>query len=76
MSYEESNERKRSRRGFRTPLDIGMGLIYTVIGGMIMIFKSFGNMPINPILAYLLGGMMVVGGGSRLYRGMKDVLQK
>jgi len=75
MSYEDSNERKRSRSGFRTTLDIGMGIFYTAIGGMILIFKSFADVKIPPVIAYILGGIMVVGGCSRFYNGLKAVLQ-
>jgi len=75
MSYGESDERQRSRRGFRTPLDIGMGLFYIAIGLVIMITKAFGNVSIPPIISYVLGGMMVVGGGFRFYRGWQDILQ-
>ena len=76
MSYEESKERKRSRLGFRTTLDIGMGIFYTVIGALVLIYKAFGDMKIPPVIAYILGGMMVVGGCFRFYRGLKVVLQK
>ncbi len=75
MSYGESNERQRSRSGFRTPLDIGMGVFYIAIGLVIMITKAFGTMSIPPVISYVLGGMMVVGGGFRFYRGLQDILQ-
>ena len=74
MSNEESIERKRSRRGYRTPLDIGMGIFYVIIGIVVMTVKAFGDMKIPPAIAYVLGGMMVIGGSFRFYRGLKDVL--
>ncbi len=73
MSYEESNERQRSRRGYRAPLDLGMGLFYIGIGSLVMVVKSFGDIKIPPVIAYVLGGMMVVGGCFRFYRGFKDI---
>ena len=76
MSYGESNERIKSRSGFRTTLDIGMGIFYTVIGGMLIIFKSFADVKVYPIIAYSLGGVMVVGGCARFYKGLKSVLHK
>ena len=76
MSYGESNERERSRRGFRTPLDIGMGIFYVVIGIVIMVTKSFGYIAIPAIICYVLGGMMLVGGGFRFYRGIQDIRKK
>lgn len=74
MSYEESNERKRSRRGFRTTMDLGMGIFYVVIGTLLLVFKSFADVKIPPFIAYILGTMLVVGGGYRFYRGLKDIL--
>ena len=73
MSYEESYERKRSRSYFRTSMDIGMGIFYAVIGTLIICFRSFGTMEIPRIIAYVLGGMMVIGGLFRLYRGIKAI---
>ena len=76
MSYEESNERKRSRQSFRTILDVGMGIFYVVIGALVLLFKSFGTLQIPPVIAYILGGMMVIGGGFRFYRGLKIIMGK
>jgi len=72
MSYEA----RRSNRHYRTSLDIGMGIFYVIIGAMVFFLKSFGNMAIPGIIAYILGGMMMIGGGARLYRGLKVVLPK
>jgi hypothetical protein len=74
MSYEESDARRKSNMGFRTVMDLGMGVFYIGIGGWLLIYKSFGNMAIPVWLAYLLGGMMAVGGGLRLYKGIIAVL--
>ena len=74
MSYEESNARRISNMGFRTVMDLGMGLFYTVIGTLVLLYKSFGTFAIPPFLAYLLGGMMVIGGVFRFYKGIKAVL--
>ncbi len=80
MSYGESNERQRSRRGFRTPLDLGMGVFYVAIGIVIMVTRSFGVYSIPPgvlytTITYVLCGMMIVGGCFRFYRGWQDILQ-
>ena len=53
-----------------------MGLFYTAIGSLIVLYKSFGTMEIPPFIAYLLGGMMVIGGIFRFYKGIKAVLPK
>lgn len=72
MSYEE----RRSNQHFRTTMDLGMGLFYTAVGFYVVIVKAFGTMKIPTVLAYLLGGMMIVGGIARFYRGLKVVLPK
>ncbi len=74
MTYDTNQERRRSQSYFRTSMDIGMGIFYTVIGCLIVYAKTFGTMAIPPVIAYALGGMMVVGGLFRLYRGLKVVL--
>jgi hypothetical protein len=76
MSNEESSERQRAGRGYRTPLDLGMGIFYVIIGFYFIIAKSFGDMKIPPFIAYILGGMMVIGGGFRFYRGLVVILPK
>ncbi len=74
MSYEETKERTRSRMYFRITMDIGMGIFYTIIGSLILYFKSFANIAIPPIFAYILGAMMAIGGLFRLYRGIKALM--
>lgn len=76
MSYrEESRERRQTT--FRTAMDIGMGVFYTAIGGIMVYARSFGRLgDIPPAIAYLLGGMMIVGGVARFYRGIKFILPK
>ena len=72
MSYEE----RRSNRHFRTSMDLGMGLFYIVIGGYVVVVKAFGTMAIPPIIAYILGGMMIIGGIARFYRGWQGFFPK
>lgn len=73
MSYE-NKERRRSESYFRTTMDIGMGLFYTIIGTMLLYANSFAGVAIPKIVAYVLGAMMVIGGLFRLYRGLKVIL--
>lgn len=74
MSYREES-RERRKTSVRTAMDIGMGLFYSAIGGILLYAKSFGNMQIQPVwIAYILGSMLVIGGVARLYRGIKAVL--
>jgi len=74
MSYPESEARRKSNMGFRTVMDIGMGIFYVAIGLWLIINKSFGNFPVPAWISYLLGGMMAIGGGFRFWKGLKAVL--
>ena len=74
MSYTGENREKR-QSNFRTTMDIGMGVFYTVIGSVLIYARSFGRLEDIPrVIAYLLGGMMVIGGIARFYRGIKVFL--
>lgn len=73
MSYREE-VKKRSASRLRTSMDITMGIFYISIGLFVMYAKSFGSIEIPALIAYLLGGMMAIGGGFRLYRGIKAIL--
>jgi len=74
MSYEE---RQRSSNGtysrFQSTLNIGMGLVYLIIGITIVYMKYYGAVPLGPGLAYALGGLMIVYGVFRLWRGFMDI---
>jgi hypothetical protein len=74
MNYEESDERKKSRSSFRTIMDIGMGLFYVAIGGVLVFLKKFGLMEVPAWVAYSLGTIMMVGGAFRFYKGLIAVL--
>ena len=72
MDYEEIKERRKTN--IRTGMDIGMGMFYMVIGSVVIYAKSYGHMEVPPAIAYLLGGMMVIGGIFRFIRGIKAIL--
>ena len=55
----------------KTGRDIAMGLFYIMIGGFVVYAKSFANIAIPPLVAYILGGMMLVGGLFRFYKGIR-----
>lgn len=74
MSYEE---RQQSSNGtysrFQSTLNIGMGLVYLIVGFTIVYMKIYGVVPLEPALAYALGGLMIVYGLFRLWRGFMDI---
>ena len=73
MSYSENSAREKSKRQLRTFMDLFMGVFYVFIGGVVFFVQSFGGMAIPPLVAYILGGMMMVGGALRFWRGVKTL---
>ena len=76
MSYEDRNAENRTYNSFRTSLDLGMGVIYLIIGGIILYVKYFGTMELSSSYAYILGGLMIVYGLFRIYRGFQAMKQR
>lgn len=70
----ENIERTKSQSLFRTVMDVGMGIFYVVIGITVIYMQSFGNLPMPAWVAWILGGMMSVGGVFRFIRGVKAFL--
>ena len=57
----------------RSVMDFGMGLIYTALGGFFLLSKQFGyelQFP-QPPFSYIFGGLCVVYGLFRIYRGYR-----
>lgn len=71
MNHEERSGKIYSH--FRTSLDLGMGVLYVVIAGMIITLKYFGSVALGSGLAYALGGMMLLYGLFRIYRGIQGM---
>ncbi len=70
MSQEHRNERTDAYSKFRGSLHIGMGVMYLIIGSLVLYIKYFGTMELSSGLAYTLGSLMVLYGLFRLWRGI------
>ncbi|WP_123985357.1 hypothetical protein [Taibaiella soli] len=74
MSYEERQQNSNGTYSrFQSTLNIGMGLVYLLVGITIVYMKVYGQVPLGPGLAYTLGGLMIVYGVFRLWRGFMDI---
>jgi hypothetical protein len=73
MDNEESRGGNKGYRNVRAVLHIGMGGVYLLFGGIIIAYQNFGTMGLSPTMAYVIGGLMLVYGGFRLYRGFADM---
>ena len=77
MSAEENSTRSgKAYAKMRASMHVGMGILYLVIGTMILYVKYFGAMELSPILAYALGTLMLLYGLFRLWRGFTDLRRK
>jgi len=54
-------------------MDIGMGIIYIGVGIAILLAKKFGltNEFLESTLAKVFGGLIIIYGAWRVYRGLK-----
>jgi hypothetical protein len=58
----------------RSLMDLGMGLIYAAMGGFFVLKDFLGvaiDFPEKPF-NYFLGGLCLLYGGFRIYRGLKN----
>ena len=70
MNLDERMERSRTYSAFRTTLDMAMGAIYVLMGIFTLGLRYFGTVELPATTAYLLGGLLVVYGAFRIYRGL------
>lgn len=69
--YEQKRLKAYANR--RSLMDLGMGLIYAGMGGFFVLKDVFGvaiDFPPRPF-NYVFGGLCLLYGGFRIYRGLK-----
>lgn len=76
MEREDRNNKNKVYNSFRGSLHIGMGGIYLAIGASVIYFKSFGVMELNDLTAYAIGGVLLLYGAFRVWRGWMDLKQR
>ena len=66
-------KRRRAYANRRSIMDIGMGFIYAAMGGFFLLTRQLGfNMDFPPQpFNYIFGGLCLLYGGFRIYRGFK-----
>ncbi|HUR10678.1 MAG TPA: hypothetical protein VM012_04885 [Flavitalea sp.] len=73
MATDFEQKKKSAYTTRRSIMDIGMGCIYTVLGGF-FVFKEFFHVTLDfpPIpFNYIFGALCMLYGGFRIYRGLK-----
>lgn len=73
MGNEFEEKKKRAYANRRSLMDLGMGIIYAFVGGFFALSGFFGiNMEFPPKpFSYIFGGLCLLYGGFRIYRGLK-----
>ncbi|MEP6512437.1 MAG: hypothetical protein ABJA79_01115 [Parafilimonas sp.] len=75
MKVMENNFRERQQKNFnqmRRARDISMGLFILLIGILMFAAEKVGlALTVDPVIRYLFGGLCLLYGGFRLYRGIK-----
>lgn len=75
MDNEERRGDNKGYRNVRSVLHLGMGGVYLLFGGIIIAYQNFGTLGLTPTMSWVIGGLMLLYGGFRLYRGIADMRQ-
>lgn len=73
MATDYDDKKLKAYRNRRALMDFGMGILYLAAGGFLMLAKRLGRqldfLP-EPYI-YVFGGLLLIYGGFRIYRGYK-----
>lgn len=73
MSNDYEEKRRKAYVNRRSLMDLGMGIIYAMVGGFFITAELFGivmEFPPKPF-SYIFGGLCLLYGSFRIYRGIK-----
>lgn len=73
MSYDERNEPRHGYNRFRATMHICMGILYAILGSVVIYLQQFGAVALAKPLAYTAGGLMIIYGAFRIWRGYRDI---
>ncbi len=74
MAAEDSNRKKGLNwQRIRAMQHIGMGIVYIIIAVLLLWVKTFGTIELSNGIAYALGGLLLVYGVFRIWRGAREL---
>ena len=73
MNMDERNERSGGYRRIMANLHLVMGVVFLVIGGLVLWNHKFGLVDLEAWQTYGLGALLVIYGIFRLWRGVTDL---
>lgn len=72
MESELDDKKRRAYVNRRALMDLGMGVIYTGMGGIFLFADKVGLASVfSPPFNYVFGGLCLLYGGFRIYRGIR-----
>lgn len=73
MASEFEDKKQRAYINRRAIMDLGMGIIYAGLGGFFAFSEFLGTELVFPPkpFSYIFGGLCLLYGGFRIYRGIK-----
>lgn len=73
MAAEDSTRKKGPNwQRIRAIQHIGMGVVYIIIAALLLWVKTFGTIELSNGIAYALGGLLLVYGVFRIWRGVRE----
>ncbi len=75
MTHQASNDTNSSQTRFRSILHMIMGALYLVLGVSVIGLQAFGEFELDPGIAYVMGTILCLYGGFRLWRGYSGMRQ-
>ena len=76
MDYEDRNRKTPNWQRVRAMQHIGMGAVYLIIAVLLFYVKTFGTIELSTGVAYALGGLLLVYGVFRIWRGFVELRAK
>ncbi len=76
MDIDERTGSNSKFRNFRAVMHIVVGFLYIALGSYVMYIKAFGTFDLSPATAYALGGLVILYGIFRVWRGRADMKAK
>jgi hypothetical protein len=76
MSTENNNQGRSSYSLFRIILDMGMGLLYIVLAGLVFYTRKFGTIELDTTIVMGMCAVLLLYGSFRIFQGVQKLKQR
>ena len=73
MASKDQNRKGTNWQRVKAMQHIGMGSVYLVIAALLFWVRTFGTIELSKGTAYALGGLLLLYGIFRIWRGIKEL---